>query len=91
MIVKFLPTDDEEDEYYEVALSKWLKDIDENMIGNVFWPQDTSVAGTLVRAQHNALSSWLTYPVEVKRYYGKQFSPYLNKTRNLFVFFSFNY
>lgn len=75
--MKFLSvTDDEEadDEYYEVALSKWLEDVDENMIGNVFWPEDKSIAGTLVRTQANAQSNWPTYTVEVKRYYGEQFS-----------------
>lgn len=54
VVVKFLSTDDDEDEYYEIALSKWLKDLNENMFGNVLWPGDNSVAGTLVRAQANA-------------------------------------
>lgn len=71
MVVKFLPTDNDENEYYEVALSKWLKDIDENMIGNILWPGDNAVAGTFVRTQESAQSNWLTYAVEVKRYYGK--------------------
>lgn len=34
IVVKFLSTDNDEDDYYEVALSKWLKNLDENMIGN---------------------------------------------------------
>ncbi|XP_029174575.1 uncharacterized protein LOC114943164 isoform X2 [Nylanderia fulva] len=75
MVVKFLSTDDEEtdDECYEVALSKWLEDLDENRIGNIFWPEDKSIAGTLVRTQANAESNWPTYTVEVKRYYDTYF------------------
>jgi hypothetical protein len=74
IVVKFLSIDDDEDEFYEVALSKWLIDLDENMIGNLFWPEDKSAAGMLVRTQINAQSNWSTYTVEVKRYYGKQFA-----------------
>jgi len=49
VIVRFLATNDDEDEYYEVAFSNWLQDLDENMIGNILRPRDDSVAGTLVR------------------------------------------
>lgn len=50
VVVKFLSTNDNKDdnEYDEVALSKWLKNLDENMIGNIFWPGDKSQIGTLV-------------------------------------------
>ncbi|XP_036141259.1 uncharacterized protein LOC105829668 isoform X3 [Monomorium pharaonis] len=74
VVVKFLPTDGDEDEYYEVALSKWIQDLDENMIGNILWPGDNSAAGMLVRTQANAQSNWSTYIVEVKRYYDTYFN-----------------
>ncbi|XP_071654200.1 uncharacterized protein [Temnothorax longispinosus] len=69
VVVKFLSTDNDKDEYYEVALSKWLQDLDENMIGSILWPGDNSTAGMLVRTQVNAQSNWSIYAVEVKRYY----------------------
>ncbi|XP_024870579.1 uncharacterized protein LOC112453838 isoform X1 [Temnothorax curvispinosus] len=73
MVVKFLSTDNDEDEYYEVAPSKWLQDLDENMIGSILWPGDDSTAGTLVRTQVNAQSNWSIHTVEVKRYYDTYF------------------
>ncbi|XP_071564491.1 uncharacterized protein [Temnothorax nylanderi] len=73
VVVKFLSTDNDKDEYYEVALSKWLQDLDENMIGSILWPGDNSTAGTLVRTQVNAQSNWSIYTVEVKRYYDTYF------------------
>lgn len=79
-MVKFLSTKDDEllstkdDEYYEVSQSKWLiKELDENMIGDMLWPEDDSVAANLVRTQADVQSNWSIYTVEVKRYYGKQF------------------
>ncbi|XP_024887607.1 uncharacterized protein LOC112464697, partial [Temnothorax curvispinosus] len=73
VVVKFLSADNDEDEYYEVALSKWLQDLDENLIGSILWPGDNSTAGTLVRTQVNAQSNWSIYAVEVKRYYDTYF------------------
>ncbi|XP_071629100.1 uncharacterized protein [Temnothorax longispinosus] len=73
VVVKFLSIDNDEDEYYEVALSKWLQDLDENMIGSILWPGDDSTAGTLVRTQVNAQSNWSIHTVEVKRYYDTYF------------------
>ncbi|XP_011161752.1 uncharacterized protein LOC105197192 isoform X1 [Solenopsis invicta] len=73
IIVKFLSTDDDEDEYYEIALTKWLIDLDENMIGNIFWPEDNFVTETLVQTQANAQLYWFTHAIEVKRYYDTYF------------------
>lgn len=34
IVVKFLPTQEDDDLYYEVALAKWIVQIDKN----IFWP-----------------------------------------------------
>lgn len=54
---------------YEVGLTKWLSDIDEQMKGFTYWPpSDTS---TYVRKERPIDQSWPRYEIEVLRYYGE--------------------
>lgn len=70
IVVKFLPAAKDDNVYYEVALAKWLVQIDTNMIGKIFWPKNNSIAGKLVRSEARADETWQQLEVEVKRYYG---------------------
>lgn len=70
IVVKFLPTQEDDDLYYEVALAKWIVQIDKNMIGNIFWPKNDAIAGKLVRSETRANETWPQLEVEVKKYYG---------------------
>lgn len=70
IVVKFLPTQEDDDVYYEVALAKWLIQVDENMIGKIFWPQNDAIAGKLVRSEARANETWQLLEVQVKKYYG---------------------
>lgn len=54
----------------EVALAKWLVQIDEEMKGILFCPNNDAVAGKLVRSETKADETWRQLEVEVKRYYG---------------------
>ncbi|XP_067206980.1 uncharacterized protein [Linepithema humile] len=69
IVVKFLPTAEDDNVYYEVALAKWLVQIDKNMIGKILWPKNNSIAGKLVRSEARADETWQQLEVEVKRYY----------------------
>jgi len=71
--VKFLPTSEDDNIYYEVALAKWLVQIDKNMMGKLLWPDNDSVAGKLVRIEAKADKTWRQLEVEVKRYYGMSY------------------
>jgi len=71
--VKFLPTPEDDNIYYEVALAKWLVQIDKNMMGKLLWPDNDSVAGKLVRIEAKADKTWRQLEVEVKRYYGMSY------------------
>lgn len=70
IVVKFLSTGEDDDVYYEVALAKWIVQIDENMIGQILWPQNDAIAGKLVRSEARADETRQQLEVEVKRYYG---------------------
>ncbi|KYN08257.1 hypothetical protein ALC62_00768 [Cyphomyrmex costatus] len=69
IVVKFLSTPDDNNVYYEIALAKWLVQIDDNMIGKLLWPNNKSAAGKLVRSETKADETWQQFEVEVKRYY----------------------
>ncbi|XP_070169932.1 uncharacterized protein [Polyergus mexicanus] len=69
IVVKFLPTQEDDDLYYEVALAKWIVQIDKNMIGKIFWPKNDAIAGKLVRSEARANETWPQLEVEVKKYY----------------------
>ncbi|KYN22211.1 hypothetical protein ALC57_05393, partial [Trachymyrmex cornetzi] len=69
IVVKFLSTSEDNNIYYEVALTKWLVQIDDNMIGKLLWPKNNSIAGKLVRSEANADETWQQFEVEVKRYH----------------------
>jgi len=64
--VKFLPTPEDDNIYYEVALAKWLVQIDKNMMGKLLWPDNDSVAGKLVRIEAKADKTWRQLEVEVE-------------------------
>ncbi|XP_071578935.1 uncharacterized protein [Temnothorax nylanderi] len=70
VVVKFLQTEEDDNIYYEVALAKWLVQVDENMIGTILWPDSDALAGKLVRTEASADETWQQLEVEVKRYYG---------------------
>ncbi|XP_071578464.1 uncharacterized protein [Temnothorax nylanderi] len=69
VVVKFLQTEEDDNIYYEVALAKWLVQVDENMIGTILWPDSDALAGKLVRTEASADETWQQLEVEVKRYY----------------------
>lgn len=52
--MKFLPTQEDDDLYYEVALAKWIVQIDKNMSEKIFWPKNDAIAGKLVRSEARA-------------------------------------
>jgi len=86
--VKFLPNFTPEDDniYYEVALAKWLVQIDKNMMGKLLWPDNDSVAGKLVRIEAKADKTWRQLEVEVKRYYAKKYLVCLSYIKNTLIF-----
>lgn len=65
-----MPTSEDDNVYYEVALAKWLVRIDDEMKGILLWPNNDAVAGKLVRSEAKADETWRQLEVEVKRYYG---------------------
>lgn len=72
-MLKFTREDDESDDEqvinYEVGLTKWLSNIDEQMKGFTYWPpSDTSI---YVRKERPVDQSWPRYEIEVLRYYGE--------------------
>ncbi|XP_029678800.1 uncharacterized protein LOC115244923 isoform X2 [Formica exsecta] len=69
IVVKFLPTQEDDDLYYEVALAKWIVQIDKNMSEKIFWPKNDAIAGKLVRSETRANETWPQLEVEVKKYY----------------------
>ncbi|XP_071581230.1 uncharacterized protein [Temnothorax nylanderi] len=69
IVAKFLPTSEDDNVYYEVALAKWLVRINEEMKGILLWPNNDAVAGKLVRSEAKADETWRQLEVEVKRYY----------------------
>lgn len=72
--MKFACEDDKSDEEeinYEIGLSKWLTDINEQMKGFTYWPPSDQDAGNFVRKEKPVDRSWPKYSVEVLRYYGK--------------------
>jgi hypothetical protein len=70
IVVKFKPTPEDDNVYYDVALANWLVQIDDNMIGKLLWPKNNLAAGKLVRSEATADKTWQQFEVEVKRYYG---------------------
>lgn len=68
--MKFLPTPDDDNVYYEVAVAKWLVEIDEKMMGKLLWPNNNAAVSKLVRVEARADETWQRFDVEVQRYYG---------------------
>lgn len=68
--MKFLPTPDDDNVYYEVAVAKWLVEIDEKMMEKLLWPKNNAAVGKLVRVEAKADETWQQFDVKVKRYYG---------------------
>ena len=56
---------------YEVGLTKWLTDINNEMKGFTYWPPSDQDAGNFVRKEKPMDQSWSKYSIEVLRYYGK--------------------
>lgn len=72
VVLKFLPTPEFEDESVEVSLTSWLKgDLDEDMRGETYWPDDNSLAASLVRNEKAFDPTWRTFDVVVLKHYGK--------------------
>ncbi|XP_026831327.1 uncharacterized protein LOC105283118 isoform X4 [Ooceraea biroi] len=73
VVLKFSQEDnnsDEEEINYEVGLTKWLTDIDdEQMKGFTYWPPSDQDAGNFVRKEKPVECSWPKYAIEVLRYY----------------------
>lgn len=62
----------EENVFYEIGLSKWLLEVDENMIGMTYWPSNNQNVTLYVREKRAAdPKTWDKLCIEVKRYKGK--------------------
>ncbi|XP_011858841.1 PREDICTED: uncharacterized protein LOC105556365 isoform X2 [Vollenhovia emeryi] len=59
----------EENNFYEIGLSKWLFEVDENMIGMTYWPPSNQNVALCVREERAAdPKTWDKLRIEVKRY-----------------------
>lgn len=71
-MLKFVWEDDNSDEEeinYEIGLTKWLTDINEQMKGFTYWSPSDQDAGIFVRKEKSVDQSWPKYSVEVLKYY----------------------
>ncbi|XP_024885575.1 uncharacterized protein LOC112463402 [Temnothorax curvispinosus] len=70
VVLKFLPDDVNNDNIcYDIGLTKWLIEVNEDMEGQTYWPPRNVEAGSLVRKEVNADETWPKYRVHVKRYH----------------------
>lgn len=73
VVVRFFPSDVDEDVCFEVSLASWLcGPLNDEMIGKTRWPPSGKPATPLIKMQSNADPNWKTYKVEVMRYYGEK-------------------
>lgn len=73
MVIRFLPSNEDEDICFEVGLTSWLcGPIDDDMIVETRWPPTERPASPLIKSQADADLKWKTFRVEVMRYYGEK-------------------
>lgn len=63
---------DEDDSLFEVGLTKWLKQLDEETNIKISWPPK-SEQSTAIKKEADALPSWPIYNVIVLKLYGMLF------------------
>lgn len=61
--------DEEDDSLFEVGLTKWLKELDDENNAKISWPPK-SEQSTAIKKQTDALPSWPIYNVTVLKSYG---------------------
>lgn len=72
VVLKFLPTKSDDNEYFEVGLADWLDDdLSDDMKTFSKWPPANKPATNLVKLQTKADPSWKRHEVKVMRFYGK--------------------
>ncbi|KAK3926982.1 X-linked retinitis pigmentosa GTPase regulator [Frankliniella fusca] len=69
IVVKFLPTAEDSEEYVDVSLESWIVgEMDDDMKVWMHWPGDKA-ATNFVRTQHPVDKKWKSFHVQVLRYY----------------------
>ncbi|XP_067210146.1 uncharacterized protein [Linepithema humile] len=71
-VLKFARENDKSDEEeinYEIGLTKWLTDIDDELKDFTYWPLSDQDVGNFVKKEKAVDRSWPKYSIEVLRYY----------------------
>lgn len=75
MVLRFLPSGEGEDQFFEVGLKTWLStQPDDDMKCMTRWPPSKKPATQLVKVQAPSDITWKEHPVQVMRCYGKKSS-----------------
>lgn len=75
MVLRFFPTAEDDSEFFEVGLAKWLVgSLDDDMVGQTKWPPNNKSATNLIKMKSRYDPSWKDYKVQVMRFYGKSYS-----------------
>ncbi|CAL1685227.1 unnamed protein product [Lasius platythorax] len=70
VVLKFLPTNEDPDTYFDVGLRKWIcTDLDDEMCGKTYWPPNSNSVTQLVKTEESSKTNWPKHDMEVKRFY----------------------
>lgn len=72
MVLRFYPTEGDENQYFEVGLSNWpVGELDDDMNGVTKWPPQSKPAIPLIRVQSPCDPEWNAHKIQVMMFYGK--------------------
>ncbi|KAK3931258.1 FAST kinase domain-containing protein 4 [Frankliniella fusca] len=69
-VIKFFPSQEDENEYMEVGLTNWLHgNLNDDMVGQIYWPPPHKNATNLIKFEVPHETSWKKLNIKVMRFY----------------------